>query len=157
MPNSAQRITDTTVQAMTSMFFMFNSLDECIDITLHPKYHIVINDFSRYGENYDPETVEKDPTSASMSQDQELSPENRIFAIRCQLIKCANNLYNFKEISDATKIGKKMWKEIRNEVCSGHSYKENPWFVNLTEHQKTLLNDLENIQRDVGIQKPIEP
>ena len=50
MPNASQRITDSTIKGMISMFFMFNSLDQRTDITLHPKYHIVINNVSRYGD-----------------------------------------------------------------------------------------------------------
>ena len=61
MPNASQRITDTTIKGMNSMFFMFNSLDERVDITLHPRYHIVINNVSKYGENYDIDKVEKNP------------------------------------------------------------------------------------------------
>ena len=33
MPNASQRITDTTIKGMNSMFFMFNSLDERVDIS----------------------------------------------------------------------------------------------------------------------------
>ena len=57
MPNESQRITDTTIKAMNSMFFMFNSIDERIDISLHPKFHIVINNVSKYGDDYDPTKV----------------------------------------------------------------------------------------------------
>ena len=48
------------------MFFMFNSLDERIDITLHPKFHIVINNVSKFGDNYDIEKIEKDPENAQI-------------------------------------------------------------------------------------------
>ena len=47
LPNASQRIRDTTIKAMISIFFMFNSLDERIDINQHPKYHIIINNVSR--------------------------------------------------------------------------------------------------------------
>ena len=42
---------------MNNMLFMFNSLDERVDITSHPKFRIVINNVSRYGDNYDPATI----------------------------------------------------------------------------------------------------
>ena len=58
MPNASQRITDSTIKGMISMFFMFNSLDERIDISLSPKYHIVINNVSRFGDDYDLEKIE---------------------------------------------------------------------------------------------------
>ena len=61
MPNASQRITDSTIKGMSSMFLMFNSLDERVDITLHPRFHIVINNVSKFGENYDIDKIEKDP------------------------------------------------------------------------------------------------
>ena len=67
MPNASQRITDSTIKGMISMFFMFNSLDERIDISLHPKYHIVINNVSRFGDDYDLEEIEKDPDNAQIN------------------------------------------------------------------------------------------
>ena len=48
------------------MFFMFNSLDERTDITLHPKFHVVINNVSKFGDNYDIEKIEKDPENAQI-------------------------------------------------------------------------------------------
>ena len=42
---------------MNNMLFMFNSLDERVDTTYHPKFRIVINNVSRYGDNYDPATI----------------------------------------------------------------------------------------------------
>ena len=48
------------------MIFMFNSLDERTDITLHPKFHIVINNVSKFGDNYDIEKIEKDPENAQI-------------------------------------------------------------------------------------------
>ena len=53
MPNAAQRITDSTVKAILNMFFMFDSLDEAVDITYHPKFQLIINNVSKYGEDYD--------------------------------------------------------------------------------------------------------
>ena len=57
MPNAAQRITDSTVKAILDMFFVFNSLDERVDISHHPKFLLIINNVSRYGENYDAQLV----------------------------------------------------------------------------------------------------
>ena len=61
MPNASQRITDTTIKAMNNMFFMFNSLDFRTDITHHPKFKIIINNVSLYGDEYDPDQIEWDP------------------------------------------------------------------------------------------------
>ena len=33
MPNASQRITDSTIKGLNSMLFMFNSLDERVDIS----------------------------------------------------------------------------------------------------------------------------
>ena len=69
MPNASQRITDTTIKGMLSMLFMFNSLDDRIHITLHPKLHIVINNVSMHGEDYDIEAIEKDPSNTSKNSE----------------------------------------------------------------------------------------
>ena len=53
MPNASDRITDSAIKGMNSMLFMFNSLDERTDIDLHPRVHIVLNNVSRFGQNYD--------------------------------------------------------------------------------------------------------
>ena len=36
MPNNSLRLTDTTVKALNSMLFMFNSIDDRIDLNKHP-------------------------------------------------------------------------------------------------------------------------
>ena len=61
MPNESQRITDSVIKCINSMFFMFNSLDDRIDVKNHPKYHIIINNVSKFGENYDFKKIDKDP------------------------------------------------------------------------------------------------
>ena len=66
MPNASHRITDSTIKGMNSMFFMFNSLDERVDISNHPKYYVVINNVSRFGDNYDLEAIEKNPDHAAI-------------------------------------------------------------------------------------------
>ena len=43
---------------MNSMFFQLNSFDESIDISLHPKFQIVVSNVSMYGDTYDPDTIE---------------------------------------------------------------------------------------------------
>ena len=53
MLNASRRVTDATIKAMISIFFMFNSLDERIDIIHHPKYHVIINDVSNNEEKQD--------------------------------------------------------------------------------------------------------
>merc|ERR1712026_1398 len=53
MPDASHRIRDTTIKAINNMLVMFNSLDERVDISFHPKYHIIFNNVSRYGDNYD--------------------------------------------------------------------------------------------------------
>ena len=78
MPNESQRITESALKGLSSMLFMLNSIDERTDIMNHPKYHIVINNVSKYGDNYDYEAVEKDPESARIPADDNLSVEKRI-------------------------------------------------------------------------------
>ena len=70
------------------MLFMFNSFDEFIDISNHPKYHIVVSNFSKYGDSYDPKTIEKDPSKGISNLDPNLSHENYIIEFREQLLRC---------------------------------------------------------------------
>ena len=58
MPNAAHRITDTTINANKLILFIFNCLTKPIDISKHPKFLIVFNNVSKYGNNYDPLTVD---------------------------------------------------------------------------------------------------
>ena len=60
------------------MFFMFNSLDERVDIDSHPRYHIVINNVSKFGDNYDIDEIEKNPENSSIITAANLSNEKRI-------------------------------------------------------------------------------
>ena len=64
MPNESHRLTDTTVKALNNMFFMFNSLDERVNVEEHPKFHIIINNVSRYGDEQEIDTIEEDPIGA---------------------------------------------------------------------------------------------
>ena len=52
---------------------------------------------------------------------------------------------------------KKRWKDIKDQVCSGESYKQEAWFTVLKDHEKTLLSDLKQIQLKLGTDKSIEP
>ena len=64
MPNASQRITDSTIKGLNSMLFMFNYLDERIDISMLPKLHIIINNVSKHGDIIDIDQVEMDPSNS---------------------------------------------------------------------------------------------
>ena len=58
---------------------MFGSLDERTDVSAHPKYQVIFNNVSRYGDNYDPEKIaNKDPNYDAFKETPELAPEKRI-------------------------------------------------------------------------------
>ena len=38
-----------------------------------------------------------------------------------------------------------------------HLFKEQNWFTELTQHEKTLVNDMKQMQLDIGLQKPLKP
>ena len=59
MPNAAHRITDTTINANKLILFIFNCLTKPIDISKNPKFLIVFNNVSKYGNNYDPLNVDQ--------------------------------------------------------------------------------------------------
>ena len=42
-------------------------------------------------------------------------------------------------------------------MCEGDSYKEASWYTELNEHQKTLLNDLKQMQLVLGVEKEMKP
>ena len=157
MPNASERITETAIKGMNSMLFMFNSLDERTDITLHPKVHIVFNNVSRYGENYDVDQAENNPETYFSQSADSLSIEERIQEMKSQLTKIAVDFYLPDKISDDTRIGKDTWKDIKVQVCGGESYEKESWFTDLTEHQQTLIKDLKQIQLAIGVNKAIEP
>ena len=87
------------------MFFMLNSLDERVDVSEHPKYHIVINNVSKFGDDYNLDQIEKDPDNTELNADANLSNEQRIADIKSQLKEGAKNFYLIQEVSDGTKIG----------------------------------------------------
>ena len=82
MPNASQRITDSTIKGMNSMLFMFSCLDERVDITNLPKFHVIINNVSRFGDQADLESIEKDPEKAASDTETSLSVEKRIEDIK---------------------------------------------------------------------------
>ena len=157
MPNASQRITDSTIKGMLSMFLMFNSLDDRFEINFHPKFIIIINNVSKHGDDYDIDAIEKDPTNASINSAASLSVEKRIKDIKFQLKEGAINFYFSEEISESTRVGEKKWKDIKDQVCNGESYKQEAWFTELKDHEKTLLSDLKQIQLKLGTDKSIEP
>ena len=114
MPNESQRITESALKGLSSMLFMLNSVDERTDIMNHPKYHIVINNVSKYGDNYDYEAVEKDPESARIPADNNLSVEKRIEEFKFQLKESVKKFHLSYEISEKSMVGTKAWNEIKS-------------------------------------------
>ena len=113
MPNESQRITESTLSGLSSMLFMFNSLDERTDIKFHPRFHIVVNNVSKYGDNYDIEEVEKNPEATMIPSDSNLSVEKRIEEFKSQLKETTKKFYLSYEISDNSIVGTKTWKEVK--------------------------------------------
>lgn len=56
----------------------------------------------------------------------------------------AKRFYLTDKISDETKIGPKVWKDIKEIVCSG-AYKNENWYSELLEHQLSLVEDMKTI------------
>ena len=78
LPDASQRIRETTIKAISDMFLMFSSLDERVDISLHPKYFVIFNNVSRYGDNYDPVRIKNEPGYDPFKGNPELAPIKRI-------------------------------------------------------------------------------
>ena len=102
---------------MNNMFFMFNSLDFRTDITHHPKFKIIINNVSLYGDEYDPDQIEWDPQKARDGVDMALSKKERVNDIKLQLKDGAKAFFLAEQISSNTRIGEKVWKELKTEFC----------------------------------------
>ena len=78
LPDASQRIRETTIKAISDMFLMFSSLDERVDISTHPKYFVIFNNVSRYGDNYDPIRIKNEPGYDPFEGNQKLAPIKRI-------------------------------------------------------------------------------
>ena len=52
----------------------------------------------------------------------------RIADIKTQLKESTKNFYLIKEISDETRIGSKVWKQIKADVCENENYKKESWY-----------------------------
>ena len=128
MPNASQRITDSTIKGLNSMLFMFNYLDERIDISMLPKLHIIINNVSKHGDIIDIDQVERDPSNSVMDPAIALKNEKRIEDLKFQITEGAKSFYLVEKVSDATRIGQKTWREIKREVIEGHDFSESSWF-----------------------------
>ena len=98
------------------MLFMFNYLDERIDISSLPKIHIIINNVSKHGDIIDIDAVEKDKSNSINDKATALNNEKRIEDIKFQLTEGAKTFYVGGEVSDSTRIGQNSWKEIKKEV-----------------------------------------
>ena len=64
------------------MLFMFNSLDERVDISNHPRFHVIINNVSKHGDIVDIDAIEKDMSNSVNNQETALNNEKRIEDIK---------------------------------------------------------------------------
>ena len=78
MPNASQRITDSTIKGLNGMLFMFNCLDERIDITMLPKFHIIFNNVSKHGDIIDIDQIEDDPSNSVKDEATAMNNQKRI-------------------------------------------------------------------------------
>ena len=94
------------------MFFMFDSLDERVDIKHHPKFKILFNNVSKYGDYYDPDSIEEDLDFDVERIINEKSIQERIQTLKCQIKENAISFFLPGRISQYSKIGEKVWKNI---------------------------------------------
>ena len=55
----ANKIGQNSVETLMNAFSIFHSLNSKTDIVIHPRYHIIVNDMSKYGKEYDPVEIKK--------------------------------------------------------------------------------------------------
>ena len=65
--------------------------------------------------------------------------------IKSQIKDSAKRFYLLNKVSDDTLIGGEKWKDIREQVCKGDSYKTETWYTDLMDHQQRLLDDLKQM------------
>ena len=117
------------------MFLMFGSLDERVDVSIHPRFIIIFNDVSRYGDKYDPLRIKNDPSYDPMDENPGLSKEQRINDIKSQIKDKAKRFYLSDKISDDTQIGSLVWKDIKDRVCASEAFETESWYIQLMDHQ----------------------
>ena len=93
---------------------MFCYLDERVDISMLPKFHIVINNVSKHGDIIDIDALENDPSNSVKDQATAINNEKRVEDLKFQLIEGAKSFHLIENVSDATRIGQKTWKEIKS-------------------------------------------
>ena len=50
----ANKFGQNSVETLMNAFSIFHSLNSKTDVAMHPRYHIIVNDMSKYGKEYDP-------------------------------------------------------------------------------------------------------
>ena len=122
MPDSSDRLRETSIKSMNHVLFTLNSLHPKTDIKNHPKFIVIFNDVSLY-ENVSLEKLDEHIKTMN-------KPENykkfkgrknqikRIEHYKKDLKENVKKFYLKKNISDETKFGSRTWKDLKSHVCS---------------------------------------
>ena len=76
--------------------------------------------------------------------------------IKNQLKIEAKNFYLGEMDSDYIRIADKSWKDIKKEVCQNNSYKQENWFIQLHDYEKTLVENLRQKQIQIDADQLIQ-
>ena len=136
------------------MLFTLNSFDPSTDSLNHPRLIVVFNDVSKYGNDYDPLTVDRG--QFEQVQNAEMSEKLRIYEYKTQLKEKAKKFHLRMEISDFTWFDNRSWSSLKDEVLSSEEYRLQKWYLDLTEYEKELLEDMKKVQQDIGIDQEIK-
>ena len=127
MPNKSSRINKTPHNDMNNILLILNSLNPKANPEEHPKLFVIFNDVS-IEEKFD----DKDY-------------RDRIQVYKQGLKDFVKGFYLKKSLHDETKIGKQCWLDVKEEVCSSEDYIDQPWFKELDNEEKDLIEVLKTI------------
>ena len=121
MPDSSDRLRDTSLKVMNHVLFTLNSFHPMTDIRNHPKFIVIFNDVSLY-ENVSLDKLDEYIKSMNKPENYKKfkgreSQIDRIEHYKKDLKAICKKFYLKKTISDETQFGLKSWKELKVQVC----------------------------------------
>ena len=54
------------------------------------------------------------------------------------------------------KFDNKPWHEIKEQVLKNDEYKFEGWYIELTDYEKCIFEDLKQLQEEIGFDNPIK-
>ena len=74
-----------------------------------------------------------------------MTKDKRVHDIKSQLKEVVKLFYLSNKVSDDIQFGSKPWSILKEQIFYSEEYKEEPWYKELIDDQKDLLEDLRQI------------